>query len=276
MSRKCRDLTGQRFGLWIVLEHSHIVRNGRNVLHYWKCRCNCGVERTVIHGSLIFDRSTSCGCDRIHPQQRIDLSGQRFGRWTVIGFSGIRDGKAYWLCLCDCGTERAVQGTSLRKDSRGSLSCGCYAREVASSVNATHGHTRNYRRSDIYAAWAGMMDRCSQSNEIAIANYSGRGIAVCERWHDFANFLADMGEKPPRTSLDRIDNNGNYEPGNCRWATMRQQSRNKRNNRILEYDGESHCLTEWSEIVGINTSTLWARINRGWPIGEALTKPELC
>jgi len=137
-----------------------------------------------------------------------------------------------------------------------------------------HGHaTRNYI-TKTYHSWAGMCARCRNKNNIMYQRYGARGITVCSRWLSFENFLADMGEKPAGTSLDRKDNDGNYCPENCRWATRNQQNRNRRSNRLLTYDGVTKCLVEWAETIGISKRTLANRVNRGgWSVEKALTTP---
>jgi hypothetical protein len=127
-----------------------------------------------------------------------------------------------------------------------------------------------------YRSWWAMTDRCTNPNHPAFDDYRGRGIVVCDRWLGLEgpiNFLADMGERPLGTSLDRIDNNGNYEPGNCRWATRRQQNRNTRSNRRIEFRGESLLLCEWAERLGMKYVTVCARLRKGWPIEKVLTAP---
>lgn len=120
-----------------------------------------------------------------------------------------------------------------------------------------------------------MRQRCWNQNDEHFANYGGRGITICARWMDFSNFYADMGNRPGDKTIDRIDVNGDYEPGNCRWATPSQQNRNRRNNRILKLDGEERTLTGWAEHIGMNRSTLDNRIRDGWSTRRALTVPVL-
>lgn len=120
-----------------------------------------------------------------------------------------------------------------------------------------------------------MMQRCYRKKEKSYRDYGARGITVCKRWHDFVNFLADMGEVPNGLELDRKDNNGNYEPTNCRWATINQQARNKRYSNRLTYNGETKSIWDWADEFGLKGKTLDNRIRRGWTVGKALTTPRM-
>ena len=158
----------------------------------------------------------------------IDLTGQRFGRLTVLHRDGSTSCRhAAWKCQCDCGEVRTICGKHLR--SGNTKSCGCLNRELLSEgLATTHGMTRHGREAGVYGSWRSMRERCQNSNATHYAYYGGRGVTVCERWESFENFLADMGPRPEGLSLDRINNEGNYEPGNCRWATRKQQAHNRR------------------------------------------------
>lgn len=137
---------------------------------------------------------------------------------------------------------------------------------------ASHGHSINKRHTKTYSAWHSMRDRCELPNNPQYCNYGGRGIRVCERWRKFENFLADMGESPSlKHSIDRFpDNNGNYEPGNCRWATKKEQANNKRTNVFVTFNGETKTVSQWAEGLGWKTNTLIYRLKRGWTIERAL------
>ena len=189
-----------------------------------------------------------------------DLSGRTFGRLEVLSRAPNKGPKVRWICRCSCGKKREVAATSLTSGK--SLSCGCLRKELLSADNnqTTHGMTG----SPEYMSWWSMKQRCLNPNTINYRNYGGRGITICERWlNSLENFLVDMGRRPEGTSLDRHPNpNGNYEPGNCRWANRKQQGRNKSNSRYLAAFGATGTLSDWVECSGIPKTTLTKAIAR--------------
>lgn len=196
----------------------------------------------------------------------IDLKGLRFDRLTVIERApNDKWGKTEWSCRCDCGTDRVVDAGSLR---RGLIrSCGCFRREETAKNWTTHG----YARTATYRVWAHLKARCSNPHDNSFRNYGGRGIRVCERWTIFENFLADMGEKPPGMTLERIDNDGGYSARNCRWASRKEQCNNTRQNLQITHNGVTRNLKQWTEETGVPYHKAYERIYKlGWDIERAL------
>lgn len=198
------------------------------------------------------------------------MSGLRFGRALVLRFDKISNGHAWWIIRCDCGNEKSVDGSSLRRGS--TKSCGCMGMEMLSlgpKIAKKHGHT--IFRSRTYQAWNSMKQRCYNPRNDRYYDYGGRGIKVCDRWRNsFEAFLQDMGERPHGKSIDRKDFNGDYNPENCRWATAKEQQNNMRSNVRIEWLGEIRTISQWAECNGIKRGTLSTRIRRGWSIADAL------
>lgn len=206
---------------------------------------------------------------------RIDLTGDRYGRLIVRDIASSSKGIVRWNCVCDCGRRVVVCGNNLK--SGNTKSCGCLAREWRArgfaQATTIHGQTRG-EHERTYRIWHNMKNRCENPNFDSFPWYGGRGIKVCEAWKEFSNFFKDMGAAPADMSLDRIDSDGDYEKENCRWATKRQQARNKRNTRMISWRGQSKSLAEWAEITGILQPTISRRIDTyGWPVERALTEP---
>lgn len=200
-----------------------------------------------------------------------DLSGLRFGR-LVVRRQGphTHDGKARWYCSCDCGSDALVRSAVLRRG--GGRSCGCLANELTAARSTTHGLTGTKE----WIAWRGMFNRCRDERSCHKPHYADRGIAVCKRWERFEAFLSDMGVAPsPGHTVDRIDNDLGYQPGNCRWATITEQNRNKRSNVRLTLGSETLTSAEWARRIGITQTALRDRLKRGWSVESALTTPPM-
>ena len=198
-----------------------------------------------------------------------DISGKKYGRLTAVEFDHKEKTNAVWKCRCDCGRILLVDFYKLIYGN--TKSCGCLRKEFPN--NLIHGFAREWKRHPLYSIWSSMRDRCNNPKNHAFHNYGGRGIKVCNRWDDFTKFKNDMGKRPRLHSLDRIDNNGNYEPSNCHWANRSQQMANCRINVNVKFRGEIKNLTEWSRITKIPRPCLRARLRRGWNIELALSKP---
>lgn len=200
---------------------------------------------------------------------RNHLEGKTFGRWLVLERDRqSKAGRLRYHCRCTCGAERSVTAQSLVEGR--STSCGCYSREVRSQVAQTHGRSRT----PAYRAWTAMRARCYTPTSHKFQSYGARGITVCDAWRgSFVQFIADMGDPPPGMSLDRIDNDGNYEPGNCRWATREQQQNNRSVNVRISHDGAERTVAEWARIAGVSFRTMSKRIARGWDMARAVSTP---
>lgn len=190
----------------------------------------------------------------------LELAGQKYGRWLVIEKGDLDSrGNVLWLCRCECGTERFVRGSEIYLGN--STSCGCTRRR--------HGMTG----SRTWKSWDAMKQRCLNPNSPDYPRYGAMGIKVCDRWLKIDEFLADMGERPEGKTIDRIDNSGNYEPGNCRWATASEQQFNKRSNLKLEYQGQIRSIVDLSNESGVPLKVLRWRLEHDWDLPRALKSP---
>lgn len=193
-----------------------------------------------------------------------NLANQKFGMLTAISYSHSEKGKACWFCLCDCGNKHTVVRGSLVNGL--TKSCGCLG------TNTKHGKTHTNE----FDIWSGMRGRCRNENNKMFKDYGGRGIKVCKKWDDsFISFFDDMGERPSvEHSIERIDNDGDYTPENCKWATAKEQSNNRRSNRFFVIGDAKKTLSQWCDIYNIRYGTVNMRINSyGYSIYKALTKP---
>ena len=208
-------------------------------------------------------------CDKPKDPRFIDLTGKTFNRWSVMFFSG-RDkcGNRIWKCRCNCGTVRNVTASHLKDGV--SKSCGCFNLERLSETKTTHGEAG---RTAEYGIWAGMITRCTNTKTKRFLRYGGRGIKVCKRWRKYENFLLDMGRRPDGLTLERKNNNGDYSPKNCVWASWTDQQNNRSDNKIISFNGEKLTMAQWSKKTGIAYAAIQRRIRDGWPLERTLTEP---
>lgn len=210
----------------------------------------------------------SCGCKKL---ENHSLVGFKFARLSVIRRDTGR-GLGFWICKCDCGNQVSVSRGNLT--SGNTKSCSCYEREKFLARIRKHGAYANPAMKRSYRVWAAMIQRCTNKNLVLYKNYGGRGIKVCPEWRrSFALFWKDMGERPFGKSLGRINNDGNYEPGNCQWETILQQASNRRNNTPITYNGETLIINEWARRTGMSRSMISMRNRRGWSPEKIFTTP---
>lgn len=191
----------------------------------------------------------------------IDMTGQKYGRLTVVERVQVKKWRVHWLCQCDCGNKVVVESSNLRNGN--TQSCGCYQRDRTSEASATH----RMFGTRIYRIWRHIKNRCLNKKEDNYKHYGGRGIKVCEEWLQFEPFMAwalSHGYADNLT-IDRIDVNGNYTPENCRWASVQEQHYNKRNTRFIVFNGEKRSIAEWANIIGVKYATLYRRLEKHPP-----------
>lgn len=196
-----------------------------------------------------------------------DLTGQTFFRITVIAYAGNNNGRHFWSCQCKCGRVVTTTGQRVKKGG-GCRHCGYERVRRARTIHGGNG-------TDIYAIWQGIVARCTKTRCGAYPQYGGRGIRICKRWLRFENFRDDIGPRPSKEhTIERKDNDGPYAPWNCVWDTRKAQARNTRRNHLLTFRGETRCIAEWADVVGIPQDNISERINRrGWSVERALTTP---
>lgn len=209
---------------------------------------------------------------RAEGQGRQVKEGDVFNLLTVIRRARPQSVR-FWVCRCACGTIKTIRKDGLLRTRIGS--CGCNFVENARMKSLRHGCAIDGKVASEYTIWSGLKTRCTNPKERNWLRYGGRGIKVCDRWkNSFEAFLADMGPRPSKEhSIDRIDNDGNYEPGNCRWATRYEQCCNRSNSRNITWNGVTLCLSQWARKMGIGKETLRSRLRHGWTIEKALSTP---
>lgn len=254
------DLTSKRFGRLLAIKR----QPNRKTKVVWLCQCDCGNTSEVISQGLISLKTQSCGCLNIEILKKRfevgrELTSQLFGKWTVVSkaTSIIKQGypRRMWLCRCVCGTERPVEENQLIRGD--STSCGC-------TRNIKHGMSKTSE----YSIWASMRDRCLNPGNEAWNNYGGRGITVSKEFDTFIGFYNIVGRKPDNKSLDRIDNNKGYEPGNIKWSTQTEQTSNTRRNKYITFENKTMTASAWARELGVSPSCLYWRMKYGGKSGE--------
>lgn len=250
------NITGRRFGRLTAIE----PRPERK----WLFRCDCGTEKVLTSQIVIRGSASSCGC-LAKGVQRTDYTGQKFQMLTAVEPRGSHK----WLFRCDCGVEKEIVSSGVVSGRQ--RSCGCQI-GIGGRMEETHGMSEQPGRPNpTYRSWTAMRNRCSNPRNTHWPDYGGRGIIVCARWDSFEAFVEDLGDRPAGRTLGRIDNDGNYEPGNVRWETPAEQGRNTRFVRRITFQGETLSLSEWSRRIGITVQSLSTRLNN-WPVERALTE----
>ena len=270
------EMIGRKFEHLTVigaLDEKVIKYKARTKFRQWLCKCDCGRERIVRDDILKRGGVTNCGdknC-KFKRTNLIDLTGQRFGKLVVLRKADdtekLTGQSSSWVCKCDCGNTTVVRSIFLRNGE--TKSCGC----AKSSLNGGS-------KSPLYSRWRSMIRRCESSKDNGYKDYGGRGISVCNDWHNFDIFEKwayengySKSENTYDCTLDRIDVDGNYCPENCRWIGMKGQCNNRRSNHYIELNGIIHTLKEWAEIYNIDYRTVKGRLHRGWSEYESLTIP---
>ena len=272
-------MKGKRFGRLVVMERA---KENKGAIAQWVCLCDCGKTKIVTGCNLRNGNTQSCGCLRRMSYKKVfaEMVGEKHGKLTITDFF-IKDGLSYFGCICDCGKETTLLAGSVK--SGGRTTCGCSTTTKPRTENGRfivkHGNTQNGKaKPRLYTCWLAMKSRCYNRNNIEhYKHYGARGISVCDEWANdyvaFKKWSMANGYNDSLT-LDRIDVNGSYSPENCRWATVKEQCRNKRNNHWIAHNGETHSMAEWAEIKGMNYGTLYSRIGqRKMSYANALETP---
>lgn len=262
-----RNIATQRFSRLLAIAPIGKVPSGA---WQWLCACDCGTIKKVTTLQLTNGETRSCGClhqeIRRQPRNLSHHIGRRFGNLTVVARAANMPQKSQWVCQCDCGKIVFVAWSNLPNGH--TKSCGCLKRELTRTRRTVHGKSHT----TIHNTYLSIVQRCTNPKNHAFPDYGGRGI-TCE-FSSFEAFYACVGDPPgPGYSLDRIDNNGPYAHGNLRWATRTTQMNNKRTNRLLTFQGETHTVAQWAKKMEMSFDVLHARLSRHWSVERALTAP---
>ncbi len=256
-------MTDERFGSLVALEF--IPGSGKTKAK-WLCQCDCGNIKEIRADALRHGKAMSCGCQTYKNRYK-DLSGQRFGRLTVLSYSHSDSHRnPHYLCLCDCGNEKVVNSAALKRGA--TVSCGCYNKEIITkhSMSGT----------PLWRMWSAMRSRCYKSYNMRYERYGARNITICDAWRDNAEAFigwAQANGYMPGLSIERIDNDKGYEPSNCRFATALEQADNRSTTIHYEYHGMVKNIAEWARYIGMNEGTFRSRLGKGWSIEEAIETP---
>ena len=260
------DRIGEKHNKLLIIGFEHKEKHS-----LYLCRCDCGTEKYIDCDSVVSGRQQSCGCLR-HKSQYLDLTGKRFGRLVVKSYSHKKNKYNYWNCICDCGNSVIVSSGCLLSGT--TLSCKCQRKENMLKSRLKHDSSKTR----LYHIYNGMKKRCYDTKDINYKRYGERGIVICDEWLDkengfqnFKNWALSNGYSD-NLSIDRIDNNGNYEPSNCRWANDKTQCRNRRSNRLITYNNQTKCISEWSEIFDIPAGKIWYRLSHGYDLNKVFVK----
>ena len=257
MANKVKDITGQKFGkLTVIGRNGYTEGKKKSIL--WLCKCDCGNEalRTSAHLKQI--GCPSCGKCRLIKDE--DFIGKSFGYWTVVSSAENKSNKKSFLCRCKCGNERIVNADTLKLGT--SKSCGCYHKEEIRERQTTHGQTGTR----IFRIYYDIRQRCYNENNKRFSDYGGRGITMCDEWKNSFQSFYDWSMAngySEKLSIDRKDVDGNYEPNNCRWITMAEQSNNKRTSINFSFFGVTKNLKEWCDCIGVSYDKMYGRYYRG-------------
>lgn len=266
------DLTGRKYGMLTIKGRGQdrFGRNGRKFIT-WDCICECGNEITVDGNNLKNGNTKSCGCISTVK----DITGKRFGKLVVLGPGGrCHNGEIKWRCICDCGNTTEVKGSSLRSGI--TKSCGC--RMLDGLKTGWQRSTHNQSKTRLYGIWCGMKNRATEkADKKHKKDYYGRGIKICSEWeHSFEKFRewALPNGYEDNLTIDRIDNDGDYCPSNCRWITLSEQANNKRSNRNYTFNGETKNISQWAKTLKVSEDMLRGRlVVLGWDVQSALLTP---
>lgn len=258
MANRVKDITGEKFGKLTVLKRDGYT-NGKRKSILWLCKCDCGNEVLRTSAHLKQNYNSTCGkCNLINDLEYI---GKKFGYWTIIEPAKGKDRKKSYLCECKCGTRKVVHLDTMKLGK--SKSCGCFHKEKLIEDKTTHGKT-GQRIARIYY---NMMSRCYDEKNKRFSDYGGRGVRVCDEWRNnscaFIEWATQNGYSDD-LSIDRIDNNGDYSPNNCRFITTKEQSNNRRNSILLTFFGNTKTMKEWCDCIGEDYNKIYARYYRGY------------